>query len=62
VPASRPKSFLASIVGWLIVALLVYWLIGIVVGTIVFIARFLVWIVVLGLLIAAYFKLTADDD
>jgi hypothetical protein len=62
VPASKPKSLLASIVGWLIVALVVYWLIGIVVGTIVFIARFVVWIVVLGLLIAAYFKLTADDD
>ena len=58
---SQPKSLLATIVGWLIVALIVYWLIGIVVGTIVFLVRFIVWIAILGLLIAAYFTLKSDD-
>jgi hypothetical protein len=60
--ASKPKSLLASIIGWVIVALIVYWLLGIVVGTIRFLVRFLVWVVLLGLLIVAYFKLQSDDD
>ena len=59
--ASQPKSLLATIVGWLIVALIVYWLIGIVVGTSVFLVRFVVWIAIIGLLIAAYFTLKSDD-
>lgn len=59
--ANQAKSLLATIVGWVIVALIVYWLIGIVVGTIVFLVRFVVWIAIIGLLIAAYFKLKSDD-
>jgi hypothetical protein len=59
--ASRPKSILASIVGWVIVALLVYWLLGIVVGTIRFLVRFVVWIAVLGFLVVAYLRLKGDD-
>ena len=51
------KNTLATVVGWVIVALLVFWLLGIIVGTIAFMIRFLVWIVVLGLLLAAYVKL-----
>lgn len=51
------KSVAATVVGWLIVALLVYWFLGIIIGTIAFIVRFIVWIVLLGLLLAAYFKL-----
>jgi hypothetical protein len=56
------KSVLASVVGWLIVALLVYWFLGIIVGTIAFVVRFIVWIVLLGLLLAAYFKLKEPSD
>ena len=51
------KNALATIVGWVIVALLVFWFLGIVIGTIAFMVRFIVWIVLLGLLVAAYFKL-----
>jgi hypothetical protein len=51
------KGALATVVGWVIVALLVFWFLGIVVGTIAFMIRFLVWIVVLGLLLTAYVKL-----
>jgi hypothetical protein len=60
--ASKPRPLLASIIGWVIVALIVYWLLGIVVGTIRFLVRFLVWVVLLGLLIVAYFRLQSDDD
>ncbi len=51
------KSAAASVVGWVIVALVVFWLLGIVVGTIAFMVRFVVWIVVLALLATAYVKL-----
>ena len=51
------KNALATVVGWLIVALLVFWLLGIIVGTIAFMIRFVAWIVVFGLLLAAYMKL-----
>lgn len=59
--ASGPKSVLASVVGWLIVALLAYWFLGIVIGTIAFMIRFIVWIVLLGVLLTIYLKLKSPD-
>jgi hypothetical protein len=59
---SAPRSVAKTIVGWLIVAVLAFWLLGIVVGTVKFIVRFLVWIVVLSLLVTAYLKLSSDDS
>jgi len=55
------RSTLRTVVGWLIVVLLAFWLLGIVIGTIKFVVRFFLWAVVLGLLIFAYFKLKDDD-
>jgi hypothetical protein len=55
------SSTLRSVIGWLIVALLAFWLLGIVIGTIKFVVRFFLWAIVLGLLIYAYFKLKDDD-
>ena len=55
------RSTLRSVVGWLIVVLLAFWLLGIVIGTIKFVVRFFLWAVVLGLLIYAYLKLKDDD-
>lgn len=59
--ASGPKSVLASAVGWVIVALLAFWFLGIIAGTIAFMVRFLVWIVLLGALLALYLKLKSPD-
>ena len=56
------KSILASVVGWLVVGLLLFWLLGAVIGTIRFIIRFLVWIVLLGALATLYFKLKEPPD
>jgi hypothetical protein len=56
------RSTLRSVVGWLIVVLLAFWLLGIVIGTIRFVLRFFVWAVLLGLLIFAYFKLKDDHS
>ena len=55
------SSTLRTVIGWLIVVLLAFWLLGIVIGTIKFVVRFFLWAVVLGLLIYAYFKLKDDD-
>jgi hypothetical protein len=59
---SPAKSVLATLVGWAIVGLLLFWFLGIVVGTIRFMIRFIVWIVLLGLLVAAYMKLKEPSD
>lgn len=56
------KSLLATVIGWLILGLLVFWLFGLVVGTIRFLVRFIVWIAVLALLLVAYFKLSDDEE
>jgi hypothetical protein len=55
------SSTLRTVIGWLIVVLLAFWLLGIVIGTIKFVVRFFLWAVVLGFLIFAYFKLKDDD-
>ena len=56
------RSVLKSIVGWLIVALVAFWLLDLVIGTVRVLARFVVWIVIIGLLVFAYFKLRDDEE
>ena len=56
------RSALKSIVGWLIVALVAFWLLDLVIGTVRVLARFVVWIVIIGLLVFAYFKLQEDEE
>ena len=56
------RSVLKSIVGWLIVALVAFWLLDLVIGTVRVLARFVVWIVIIGLLVFAYFKLQDDEE
>lgn len=60
--ATRPRSILASTIGWIIVALIVIWLFGMVIGWIRFVLRSIAWFVLIGLLVAAYFALKAPDD
>lgn len=61
VVADGSRSVLASVVGWLIVALVAYWFLGFIVGTIAFFVRFFIWIVLLGILLALYLKLKSSD-
>jgi len=56
------RSVLRSIVGWVIVAVIAYWLLGFVIGTVRFIFKFVVWIVIIGGLVYVYFKLQDDDE
>ena len=61
-PPSRPRSLLASVIGWLIVAIVVYFLFGWIVGTVRVLLRFLLIVAVIGGLLWAYFRLRAGDD
>jgi hypothetical protein len=52
---------IATVVGWIIVGLVAYWLLGAVLGTIRWLIHLLVWLVVLGGLITLYAKLKSPD-
>jgi hypothetical protein len=60
--ARSSRSVLKSIVGWLIVALVAIWLLDVVIGTVRVLARFVLWIVIIALLLVAYFKLRDEED
>lgn len=55
--AGRTRSFAATIIGYLLVGLLAIWLLNAVVGTVFWLIRTLVFALVVGLLLAAYFAL-----
>ncbi len=60
--ATKPRSVLATAIGWVIVALIVMWLFGIVIGTLSFVLRSVVWVVLIALLVGAYFSLKTPPD
>jgi hypothetical protein len=60
--ARSSRSVVASIIGWVIVAIVAIWLLDLVVGTVRVLARFVLWAVILGLLVFAYVKLRDDDE
>lgn len=59
--ASGPRSVIASVVGWLIVAIVLFWALGFVIGTIRLLLRAAVWLIVLAVLVGVYVRLSADD-
>ena len=60
--ATSPRSVLASAIGWLIVGLIAFWLLGLLLGWIGFVVRSIGWLLVLGLLVVAYFAIKAPPD
>jgi hypothetical protein len=60
--ASKPRSALASAIGWVIVALVVIWLFGMVIGWIQFVLRSIVWIVLIAVLIGVYLSIKDPPD
>ncbi len=60
-PESRPRSLLASIIGWLIVALIVYFFFGWIFGAARALLRFVAILVVIGALLWLYFRLRSDN-
>ncbi len=59
--SSGGRSILASVVGWLIVAIIVWVFFGGILGTIRFIVRMVVFLVVIGALLTIYFRLRDGD-
>ncbi len=57
-----PRSILATVVGWLIVAFIIWWFFGWIIGTIRFVLRMIVFLVVLGALLTVYFRLRGDPS
>lgn len=55
------RSLLATIVGWLLVVLVVWFLFGWIVGAVRVLVRFASVLVVLGVLAVIWFRLRADD-
>jgi hypothetical protein len=60
--ATKPRSVLASAIGWVIVALIGIWLFGMLIGMIGFVLRSVVWVVLIALLVGAYFSLKTPPD
>lgn len=60
--ATAPRSVLASAIGWVIVALVVIWLFGMVIGWIRFVLRSIVWVVLIGVLIGVYLSVKEPPD
>lgn len=58
---SGGRSILASVVGWLIVAIVVWLFFGGIFSAIRFIIRMFVFLVVLGALLTVYFRLRDGD-
>jgi hypothetical protein len=60
--ASTPRSALASAIGWVVVALVVIWLFGMVIGWIRFVLRSVVWIVLIAVLIGVYLSIKEPPE
>lgn len=60
--ASRPRAALASVIGWVIVALLVIWGFGLVVGWIRFLFRSIGLLILIVLLVVAYLAVKGPPD
>lgn len=58
---SGGRSFLASVVGWLIVAFIVWVFFGSVLGVLGFIVRMVLFLIVVGALLTIYFRLKDGD-
>jgi hypothetical protein len=59
---SRPRSFLATVVGYIVVAIIIWFLFGWLVGTILWILRTVLIVVAIVGLIALYFKLKTPKE
>jgi hypothetical protein len=60
--ASRPRSALASVIGWLIVVLVAIWAFGLVIGWIAFVVRSLAWLSLIVVLVVAYLAVKGPPD
>lgn len=60
--AGNARSLTATIVGWVIVAIIVYLLLGALMTALSLLVRFVIWAVVIGALITLYLNLKSPDS
>ena len=60
--AGRGRSFAATIVGWVIVAVVVYLLLCAVMTALGLLVRFVIWAIVIAALITLYLNLRSPDS
>ena len=58
---SGGRSFLASVVGWILVAIVVWFLFGGILSAIRFVVRLAVFVLIVGALLVLYFRLRDGD-
>jgi hypothetical protein len=51
----------ATVIGWVIVALVLFWAVGFVLGTIRFLIRAFAWLIVVAILVVVYLRLKGSD-
>jgi hypothetical protein len=61
-PPRTGRSLAASAIGWLIVAIIAFWLVRAAFGTVFWFLRSVIWVVILGGLVWLYFRLRSSDD
>ena len=60
-PASKARSLLPTVLGWVVVAIILYVAFGFIIGTLRWIIRWVIVLVVVGGLMALYLRLRSDD-
>ena len=60
--ASRPRAALASVIGWVIVVLIAIWAFGLLIGWIRFLLRSFLWLVLIVVLLVAYFAVKGPPE
>lgn len=60
--AGNARSLTATIVGWVIVAIVVYLLLGALMTALSLLVRFVIWAIVIGALITLYLNLKSPDN
>ncbi len=60
--AGKGRSLAATIVGWVIVAIVIYLALGALMTALGLLVRFVIWVIVIGALITLYLNLRSPDS
>ena len=60
--AGKGRSLAATIVGWVIVAIVIYLALGALMAALGLLVRFVIWVIVIGALITLYLNLRSPDS
>jgi hypothetical protein len=60
--SSTPRSALATVIGWVILAVIAWFVLSTALGAVFWVVRGFVWVLILGGLVWAYLALKAPPD